>query len=438
MSLHDVSQLAAGLVADDREAGLFRVDRRAFVDADLLTYERSAIFDASWLYVGHGSELPEPGSFLTRRVAGRPCIFQRDSDGCIRLFFNTCPHRGNALCKEAAGKTRSHVCFYHGWNYNTQGELIGVTDAAGYSAAFDKSAYPLGGPPRLEQYRGLYFMSMKSDIMPLRDYLGAVTDYLDLMLDQDDGQQISPGQQKYHFRANWKLYAENSFDGYHAAVTHRRYVVDFVRDMGANPSAWSALLAPDNPENSAIAFAQGHAVIENPIAPGAIPISDKGGEYLAARRAVAVVQFGEERARRMYDFSRNIFIFPSLFIIAHFRSMRTFYPNAIDSTDVDSWTICGKDDSDEFRRIRHDNFLSFQGPGGFATPDDVEALENCQRGFAAKEVKWSDISRGMKRRPVSTDELQMRTFWRAWYARVNPNYTVIPEHENMPPELQYS
>ncbi|MCU1464056.1 MAG: p-cumate dioxygenase, partial [Acidimicrobiales bacterium] len=64
---------------------------------------------------------------------------------------------------------------------------------------------------------------------------------------------------------------------------------------------------------------------------------------------------------------------------------------------------------------RLDNFLTFLGPGGFATPDDVEALESCQQGFAATEVEWSDISRGMNlEEPRPLDELQMRTWWRRW------------------------
>ena len=69
--------------------------------------------------------------------------------------------------------------------------------------------------------------------------------------------------------------------------------------------------------------------------------------------------------------------------------------------------------------MRLDSFLTFLGPGGFATPDDVEALESCQIGFRATENEWSDISRGMLRPdPLSTDELQMRGFWRQWHAHM--------------------
>ena len=52
--------------------------------------------------------------------------------------------------------------------------------------------------------------------------------------------------------------------------------------------------------------------------------------------------------------------------------------------------------------------------------DDIEALERCQQGFAARDAApWNDISRGMVRaNPLTTDELQMRTFWREWDRRM--------------------
>ena len=77
------------------------------------------------------------------------------------------------------------------------------------------------------------------------------------------------------------------------------------------------------------------------------------------------------------------------------------------------------DESADNRHLRLDNFLTFLGPGGFATPDDIDMLESCQKGFANREVAWSDISRGMHRdEPWSNDELQMRAFWRQWNERI--------------------
>jgi hypothetical protein len=74
------------------------------------------------------------------------------------------------------------------------------------------------------------------------------------------------------------------------------------------------------------------------------------------------------------------------------------------------------------RRIRNEGALSFLGPGGFATPDDVEMLELCQRGFESSDVEWNDISKGFSASENTLhtvdehfdNELQMRAYWFRW------------------------
>ena len=41
------------------------------------------------------------------------------------------------------------------------------------------------------------------------------------------------------------------------------------------------------------------------------------------------------------------------------------------------------------------SFITFQGPAGLGTPDDIEAFEACQAGYRAAGVPWWDISRGV-------------------------------------------
>lgn len=57
-------------VIDDREVPRFRVNRKCMVDAEVLELERASVFDKSWLYVGHDSELVKPGDYRTRSVGG--------------------------------------------------------------------------------------------------------------------------------------------------------------------------------------------------------------------------------------------------------------------------------------------------------------------------------------------------------------------------------
>ena len=115
-------------------------------------------------------------------------------------------------------------------------------------------------------------------------------------------------------------------------------------------------------------------------------------------------------------------IFPNLAIVdlGMGITIRTYEPLAADSMEITAWSIAPSDDHPELARMRRENFLTFWGPAGLATPDDIEALERCQQGFAARDAApWNDISRGMVRaNPLTTDELQMRTFWREWDRRM--------------------
>ena len=412
-----------GLVKDDQARGLFLVNRRAFTDTAVLEGEKRRIFERAWLYVGHESEISQPGAFVRRKVAWRPLIFLRDDAGTVRVLFDTCPHRGNTVCKEPRGVAKRFQCFYHGWTFNTRGELIATPDGAGYGDGFDRRNYSLAAPPRLESYRGLVFMSLDPGIVDLVTYLGRAREYIDLILDYSDA-EIVPGEQSYSMRANWKLLVENSIDGYHAFMTHERFFLDYVQDIGGSAQDWQSMLAP-HPENLGIELGGGHAVVENPI--GRLPMSANAGAHLAAMRAGLEAKFGVEYTRRMVGFSRNLLVFPNLVFVQNFRTVRTFYPVSPDYLEVNAWALLPKGEPPEIRRLRHDNFISFLGPGGFGTPDDVEALESCQRGFQVAELGWSDISRGMQRTATASDELQMRSFWRRWYECMNPAYTAQPE-----------
>jgi p-cumate 2,3-dioxygenase alpha subunit len=139
---------AAGLIIDDREDGIFRVHRSVFVDNNILELERSLVFDRCWLFAGHQSEFPNPGDFVTRTVAGRPIILVNGDDGKIRALMNTCRHRGNLVCREHKGKgAEMFRCFYHGWIFNTRGELKGIPGEEAYSDAFDRDALGLEPAP---------------------------------------------------------------------------------------------------------------------------------------------------------------------------------------------------------------------------------------------------------------------------------------------------
>src|ERR1700752_3810670 len=173
----------SNLIVDDRERGIFRVNRRVFTDPEILERERREVFDRCWLYAGHASEIANPGDFVTRKVGGRPILLVRDNDGVAHGFLNTCPHRGNIVCREPRGSTKLLRCFYHAWAFDLSGRLAGVPDEESYTASFDRDSLGIKSVPRLELYRGMMFISFDAAIEDLPSYLGNAREYLDLMLE---------------------------------------------------------------------------------------------------------------------------------------------------------------------------------------------------------------------------------------------------------------
>ena len=164
----------------------------------------------------------------------------RDDAGIVHAFLNTCPHRGNTVCRERVGSTRLLRCFYHAWAFDLGGRLVGVPGDESYTPAFDRDQLSLKPAPRLESYRGMLFVSFDPAIENLVSYLGNAREYLDLMLEfGGEDVEIVHGSQAYSMKANWKLLVENSMDGYHAIPTHQRFVNQYLADIGMDTSSWA-------------------------------------------------------------------------------------------------------------------------------------------------------------------------------------------------------
>ena len=403
------------LVIDDPGQGLFKVHRSSMTSPEVLEIERKTIFDHCWLYLGHDSEVANNGDFIARTVARRPLLFTRDETGQVRAFINSCPHRGAQVCREGSGTAKRFTCFYHGWTFGNDGTLVALPEEESYADSFDRSKMGLAEAPRLEEYRGFLFVCFDPITVDLQSYLAGATEYLDIVADHGpNGMEVVGGTQEYSIQANWKLLAENSIDGYHAMSTHATYLV-YLKELGTDLS--SGL------HGTALDLGNGHAVIEYS-APWARPVArwepiwgEDAKTDLAEIRQELEERVGPKRAERIATRDRNLLIFPNL-VVNDIMSItvRTFDPCDVGDMNVSAWAMAPIGELEHLRARRLDSFLTFLGPGGFATPDDVEALETCQLGFqAVAELPWSDISRGFGRdKPSMTDELQMQVFWRRW------------------------
>jgi hypothetical protein len=75
------------------------VSPRVFTDPDIYRAEQERVFGRCWLYVAHESQIPQLGDFVTNYMGEEPVIVCRDVDGRVRVFINSCRHRGMRVCR---------------------------------------------------------------------------------------------------------------------------------------------------------------------------------------------------------------------------------------------------------------------------------------------------------------------------------------------------
>jgi p-cumate 2,3-dioxygenase alpha subunit len=237
------------------------------------------------------------------------------------------------------------------------------------------------------------------------------------------GWKIMKGTAKFNVRANWKLLAENSIDNYHFRTVHRTYS-DYLTDRrerigapapGVNRITNSRSLVFENGHVAMLTQSVGRAIAN----PSPIWSNEAAAETLRLRDEL-VRTYGEERGQQMAEVSRFLIIFPNhaFHDTQSGFKMRQWWPTAPGEMEVTQWEFIPRREHKDIAAYRLEGAVIFQGPGGFGTPDDIEALESCQIGFGAPELEWSDLSRGMQRLPRSDDELAARGFWRQWHALI--------------------
>jgi p-cumate 2,3-dioxygenase subunit alpha len=404
----------------------FRVSRRVFVDADVLSREMSHIFERCWLYLGHESEVTNKGDFVVRTVGGHNLIFVRGQDGQVRALFNVCAHRAATVCRDSNGNTKLFRCLYHAWAFDTCGKAVARPDPERYGArTFEGGQDDLRSVPRLDNHRGFYFINYDSASESLKSYLAGAADFLDRLADQSEiGLEVTSGSHKYGVNTNWKGIVENALDFSHVVPLHQTYIDYVARAEGGavrQPPSSPLTLRPHR------SLGNGHVVGETggrgwgrPVARAAPSWGEAGEKEVAEIVARLEKRFGKEYASKLANHNFNMIVFPNLSINdVMSTNIRTAEPAGVDKVLVNSWSIAPKEESKMMRGFRAKNFLGFLGPGGFATQDDIEALEHSQHGYHNLPNDWNDFSRGItEKEQVQTDEENQRSFFREWNRRM--------------------
>ncbi|MFI4948833.1 MAG: aromatic ring-hydroxylating dioxygenase subunit alpha [Alphaproteobacteria bacterium] len=204
-----------------------QISREIFVNEEIYAEEQERIFARAWLFIGHESQIPNPGDYFVSRMGEESVLLCRDRAGEVHVFLNSCRHRGMKVCRYDEGNTTVFTCPYHGWSYGTDGRLVGVPFfREAYHSTLDRSQWGLVEVAQIARHKGSVWATWDPAAPPFREYLGDFSHYLDQTLDSweggDGGTEILGGVQKWLVPCNWKFPAENfSGDSYHTSATAR-------------------------------------------------------------------------------------------------------------------------------------------------------------------------------------------------------------------------
>lgn len=373
----------------------------AFSNPEIYERELRNIFSKTWNFLGHESEVQNPGDYVTRWIVNDPVLLVRDGAGDIQAYLNSCSHRGTQLCTADLGSKQTFTCPYHGWTFNLDGDLIGIL--AGnkvYGEEMDRSQWSLRKIPRVESYRGMIFGSLNPDVVPLDEFLGDMKWYFDIMLGRSDaGLEVRGVPHRWIVRTNWKISSDNfGGDPYHTAMTHRSTV-----ELGISPK--DPLFASYGHQ---IVLGEGHGVNMITSKDGTVSNPYQG---LPEQMWPMFERNLSPEQLKIFHSTRVIVgtCFPNLSFVSpmhgtggpdhpltSFVNFRVWRPLGPDTLEIWSWLLVDKEAPDEFKEASYLSYIGSFGPAGTLEQDDTEIwtrVVDTSKGFMAqdKDVHYNNV-----------------------------------------------
>ena len=193
----------------------------AFNSDEFLALEYERLFKRSWVFAGRASELASKGDVKPVDVAGRALFLIRGADNKVRVFHNVCPHRGARLVVESQHAASALTCPYHAWSYGLDGKLKGRPhyhgpehhDRANGTNANDICLFKV----RSHTWHDWVFVNLDGEACSFDEYMAPTVSRFEGF----DLSQFRYGcYDRFEFRCNWKLAAENFSDTYHVFKVH--------------------------------------------------------------------------------------------------------------------------------------------------------------------------------------------------------------------------
>jgi len=396
-----------------------RVRYDVYHDKDIYEREQHRIFRGpTWLFLGLEAEVPNPGDYRTTWLGDTPVVYNRSADRKVHAFVNRCAHRGATVRRQAYGNATDHICIYHRWCYDLEGNLIGVPfqrgvhGKGGMSDDFDKADHSLR-KLRVQSYYGVLFATFaEGKVEPLVDYLGPThASHLKRLFEKP---VRVLGYQRQFLHGNWKFYNENIRDQYHGSLLH-----SFLTTFQVSRVTQTGGARMDPRHRHSISWSQ----------EGSDEGVDADKIYADAGVNFDVKPLLDDSFmgyRQEYDDGISISIcsvFPNVCFqqIRNSLATRQIRPKSPDGCEL-FWAILGYEDDDEemtHHRLAQSNLV---GPAGLVSMEDGEAVEIAHRGSRRERGETSIIEMGGGGE-IPTDvnmkvsDIPLRGFW-SYYAEL--------------------
>ena len=424
--------MSGGLATTDLVRG-DQVHRDLYLSAEVFALERARLFRRAWLFVGHDSQIPRAGDFITCELAGEPVLMLRREDASIVVLHNRCAHKGAPVVSAPAGQiARVLRCPYHGWTYSSDGRLSGTPLREGYEGtAFAESAAARGLTHwgEVAVHRGFVFARAESDGNGFQHSMGELINALDLIADRSPvGRlRLAGGVLRTEIRANWKIYLENINDSVHPVTTHASATLSARAVWGSPPEGTETPLSM----RQLLPFGSGYTFFEKMggrVLPGGHSVLGTHqslhtsysalGDYGAALRQA----HGEARAQSVLAFSpQNVVFYPTMALKGVPQVMRVLRPLAHNRTVIEAWAFQPEGAPEALLESALLYNRQVFSPLSLVAHDDLHLFERIQNHLAAGPNPWVSLHRearavgdALPRDVGGVDEALLRNQYAAW------------------------
>jgi anthranilate 1,2-dioxygenase large subunit len=221
------------------------------------------------------------------------------------------------------------------------------------------------------------------------------------------------GYNRQRIRGNWKLYAENTRDNYHASLLH-----EFLVTFGLDRSTQIGGVKMDARHRHNITWAEAESDTAE-LAQEAYGAAHVRSNYLSLQEP-ELVRFRRERADSLNIAITSVFPSAVFVQISNSLAVRQIRPRGIDEVEIFQTMLGYADDPPDLtlHRLRQANLV---GPAGLVSMEDGEAIEIAHRASHPDRDSTTVIELGgagvISDRDYRVTDVPLRGFW-SYYAEL--------------------